>query len=397
MQPTHRAPYLWAALFALVCSASCTTTNHPPERIWPAATPGAYAGTTAGTERGAWWFPSEIGPMEVPPEGGNKGTIYYAGPGGVGPTASVVHEVVAVAPTAPASAPAPAPAPAPEGVVQRIVYDRVFVEQEIRAERLIFPAITFAPNSADVDAEAQNQLRQAAAAIVRARGYNVTVEGHMDAGERAGVDGERARVARAALRDLGVDGERLSVQTMGTSAPLSSEDTPIGHRLNRRVAFEMVPSHLELNPQGPADEPMPMVEPGTRVETVRRTVTVTVPRLVFVDRLVFPNILFDYDKSDLRPESILRADAAAEAVRALERTRQLTVVGHCDHIGSHEYNDALSLRRANAVRDRLVATGLSPERIAADGRGKRQPIANNDTPEGRQLNRRVEFHVEYAE
>ena len=131
--------------------------------------------------------------------------------------------------------------------------------------------------------------------------------------------------------------------------------------------------------------------------TVERTVTVTVPHLVFIDRLVFPNILFDYDKADLRAESVVRADRAAAAVHALNNVARLTVVGHCDHIGGHAYNDALSQRRAAAVRDRLLATGLAPDRVVSEGRGKRQPIADNETAEGRQLNRRVEFHVEYAE
>ncbi len=69
----------------------------------------------------------------------------------------------------------------------------------------------------------------------------------------------------------------------------------------------------------------------------------------------------------------------------------LAVEGHTDSVGSDEYNRQLSERRAQAVRDYLVQQGISPDAIAASGFGKSEPVASNDTPEGRQQNRRVEL------
>lgn len=362
--------------FGLVLTTGCQTMNHPPERVWPDSTPGSYAGRTETSRGGEWWFPSEIGPREVPPQGGNKGTLFYLGRG---------------------EEPAPPPPVIRAGEVQRTVYKAVYRDKDVRVERLIFPAIVFEHESVKLDAEAKLQVRQAAAAIERAQGYRVVIEGHLDAQENAdaGYDAKRAQNVQSALRSRGVARDRLTIQAFGASQPLSRADTAVAHALNRRVAFQMIPTNLDLDPQPPPDDPEPDVPDDIKVVTVEKTVTITRPHLVFVDRLVFPNILFDYDKSSLRPEGVVRTDRAAAAIAALDDVSQVTVEGHCDWIGSDVYNDALSGRRAKAVRGRLIDQGLAPDLISAAGRGKRQPIADNETAEGRQLNRRVEFRIEY--
>jgi outer membrane protein OmpA-like peptidoglycan-associated protein len=69
----------------------------------------------------------------------------------------------------------------------------------------------------------------------------------------------------------------------------------------------------------------------------------------------------------------------------------LQVEGHTDSVGSDEYNQQLSERRADAVRDYIVQQGISAQSIEAKGFGKTDPIASNETTEGRQQNRRVEL------
>jgi OOP family OmpA-OmpF porin len=73
---------------------------------------------------------------------------------------------------------------------------------------------------------------------------------------------------------------------------------------------------------------------------------------------------------------------------------KVKIVGHTDNVGSKKYNDRLSLRRAESVKSWLVKKGISPTRITTAGVGFSEPIATNDTPEGRAKNRRIEFHVE---
>ncbi len=72
---------------------------------------------------------------------------------------------------------------------------------------------------------------------------------------------------------------------------------------------------------------------------------------------------------------------------------QVSIIGHTDSSGSDAINNPLSFDRANATRDYLVSRGVSATRIATDGRGSREPIADNGTPQGRAMNRRVEIYV----
>ncbi|MES2362728.1 MAG: OmpA family protein [Pseudomonadota bacterium] len=71
----------------------------------------------------------------------------------------------------------------------------------------------------------------------------------------------------------------------------------------------------------------------------------------------------------------------------------VTIIGHTDNTGTDAINNPLSVQRANATRDYLVSQGVATQRIATDGRGSREPIADNSTQAGRDKNRRVEIYV----
>jgi OOP family OmpA-OmpF porin len=101
---------------------------------------------------------------------------------------------------------------------------------------------------------------------------------------------------------------------------------------------------------------------------------------------------FDFDKASLRPEAMVILDNAAGLLSTHERV-VVEVAGHTDSVGSEAYNQGLSERRANAVLDYLVSKGVKASRLTARGYGEAQPVASNDTAEGRQANRRVELIV----
>lgn len=103
-------------------------------------------------------------------------------------------------------------------------------------------------------------------------------------------------------------------------------------------------------------------------------------------------ILFDVDESELRPVAQDNLTELAGSLDAYEDTRVL-VVGHTDATGSDSYNQALSERRARSARAWLLRQGIAPDRVEALGRGESEPVASNDTQEGRQLNRRVEIAI----
>lgn len=100
---------------------------------------------------------------------------------------------------------------------------------------------------------------------------------------------------------------------------------------------------------------------------------------------------FDFDKSDLKPDMISALNALIEDLKDNPEIVDLTVVGHTDNIGTEEYNNALSLRRAQSVVGYLKANGLGHVSFMQLGQGESQPVADNSTKEGRALNRRVEI------
>jgi outer membrane protein OmpA-like peptidoglycan-associated protein len=102
------------------------------------------------------------------------------------------------------------------------------------------------------------------------------------------------------------------------------------------------------------------------------------------------DVLFRSGSSDLLPAARERLAKVSGIVLAYP-TLHVTVEGHTDSVGSDDYNQQLSERRAQAVRDYFVQQGINEAALEAHGYGKSEPIASNDTPEGRQQNRRVEL------
>ena len=105
--------------------------------------------------------------------------------------------------------------------------------------------------------------------------------------------------------------------------------------------------------------------------------------------------LFDFDKYALKPEGQRALDDLYDKLKGVD-IEVVVVVGHTDSIGSDDYNQRLSLRRANSVRTYLVGKGINPAQVRTEGRGETQPIADNATEEGRAKNRRVEIRVVQA-
>jgi len=104
------------------------------------------------------------------------------------------------------------------------------------------------------------------------------------------------------------------------------------------------------------------------------------------------DVLFDFDKSVLKPEGKAKLDDLANKVKAIN-LEVVIAIGHTDSIGSDAYNQELSVRRAASVQSYLVSKGVEPNRIYTEGKGEKQPVASNKTKEGRQKNRRVEIEV----
>ncbi|MDM0040455.1 OmpA family protein [Variovorax sp. J22G21] len=101
---------------------------------------------------------------------------------------------------------------------------------------------------------------------------------------------------------------------------------------------------------------------------------------------------FDFDKSVLKPEGRAKLDDLVSKIKGVN-LEVIIAVGHTDSIGSDAYNQRLSVRRAEAVKAYLVSKGIERNRVYTEGKGEKQPVADNRTKEGRAKNRRVEIEV----
>lgn len=109
-------------------------------------------------------------------------------------------------------------------------------------------------------------------------------------------------------------------------------------------------------------------------------------------KIILKNIFFDFDKATLRPESTNELERLTKLLNDVP-TLKIEISGHTDSKGADDYNKKLSNNRAKAVVDYLVSKGIAADRLTYVGYGEEQPIATNDTDEGRQLNRRTEFKI----
>lgn len=104
------------------------------------------------------------------------------------------------------------------------------------------------------------------------------------------------------------------------------------------------------------------------------------------------DISFDSGRYDIKPNLRPILDRFATTLNQNPVTT-VNVIGHTDSSGSDAINEPLSVNRAGATRDYLVARGVAANRISIDGRGAREPVSDNSTPAGRAMNRRIEIYV----
>ncbi len=109
-------------------------------------------------------------------------------------------------------------------------------------------------------------------------------------------------------------------------------------------------------------------------------------------KIVLRGVNFDFNKANIRPDA---AGILREAATILKENAnvKVSVEGHTDSVGSDQYNLKLSLRRAAAVKEFLIKEGVVETRLSTRGLGESQPVATNDTADGRAQNRRVELKV----
>jgi OOP family OmpA-OmpF porin len=130
----------------------------------------------------------------------------------------------------------------------------------------------------------------------------------------------------------------------------------------------------------PAPAPAPAPRPAAPAAPVSEKVTFAA------------DAFFDVNKAVLKPEAKAKLDDLASKVSSIN-LEVIIAVGHTDSDGSDKANERLSLRRADAVKEYLGSKGIEKGRIYSEGKGEKQPVADNRTKEGKAKNRRVEIEV----
>ncbi len=230
----------------------------------------------------------------------------------------------------------------------------------------VIPAATlFAFGSAELTEEGKDALRTYADEITPelAQAFAVVIIGHTDnVGDpdyNLGLSKRRANSVREYLVAGGAPPKKLRTVGMGLKEPLVSNDTKEGRAKNRRVEIIVFGEARAL------------------------------------DVMRFPSVgLFPPRSSQLTPRGReLLDENIAKGRESLARADYVEVIGHTDDVGDPKANQRLSEDRAETVRDILLGAGVDPSEIVAVGAGSSQPIASNQTEEGREQNRRVEVVV----
>lgn len=144
----------------------------------------------------------------------------------------------------------------------------------------------------------------------------------------------------------------------------------------------------------PLVKPEPVVAPAPAPAAVAAPApAVVVPPAPTSEKVTFAaDAFFDFDKAVLKSEAKTKLDDMASKLQGIN-LEVVIAVGHTDSVGSDAYNQKLSVKRAEAVKAYLVSKGIEANRVYTEGKGKKQPVADNKTAEGRAQNRRVEIEV----
>ncbi len=170
----------------------------------------------------------------------------------------------------------------------------------------------------------------------------------------------------------------------------------------RAVPFDDTSEELVEIEEVIAEPEVEIAEVELEIPEVKEEIAVIEEQVKPEEKYLIKPVFFDFDSSILSEKS---KSALAEIARLMQKfpTLPLEVMGHTDAVGSYEYNQALSQRRAQAVADYLLAGGVSPGHLDVTGKSESEHVAinrtkdNRDAPEGRQLNRRVDFNISVAE
>ena len=143
----------------------------------------------------------------------------------------------------------------------------------------------------------------------------------------------------------------------------------------------------------PATKPAPPPPPVARAPEPEKPKPAPEKPKPVAEKVTFAaDVLFDFDKAVIKPEGKSKLDDISNKAKGAN-LEVVIAIGHADSVGSDAYNQRLSVRRAESVKAYLVSKGIEANRVYTEGKGEKQPVADNKTADGRAKNRRVEIEV----
>lgn len=261
--------------------------------------------------------------------------------------------------------------------------------------------ITFPPGSAEIDAATSQLMTRIADALNECTALPLEISGHTDA--QGSEEGNRAlSQARAEAVLLALQGRRVEVSLMravgyGETRPIADNETEEGREANRRIEFTLIGAPAATAASGtatavaPADAAAtPAAGSGTTLAAPAAPADGAACIGRITDLLKGDKITFDPGSDDIASGSSGLIDALAALLKQCPGT-PIEVAGHTDSQGTSRNNTTLSEDRAKAVLVALAERGVDVSTLKATGYGEDKPIADNDSEEGRESNRRIEF------
>ncbi len=148
-----------------------------------------------------------------------------------------------------------------------------------------------------------------------------------------------------------------------------------------------------IKPAAPAPAPAAAPAPAPAAVPAAPAPAPAAPAAPVSEKVTFAaDAFFDFDKTALKPEGKAKLDDLVSKMGGIN-LEVIIAVGHTDSVGSDAYNQKLSVARSEAVKAYLLSKGVEKNRVYTEGKGEKQPVADNKTSEGRAKNRRVEIEV----
>ncbi|MFH1743883.1 MAG: OmpA family protein, partial [bacterium] len=256
------------------------------------------------------------------------------------------------------------------------------LESHVGYEKISYPArlkdilqkpLVFEYKEAELDRNSIPILRTLALLLIQNPRMKLEIQGHTDnIGSRqynVCLSYRRAKAVKELLVSEGVSADQLLPIGYGFEKPIASNETVEGRYRNRRIEFREISSPDEFADKHPVSHGFILEEGQLRV---------------------IKELCFDYNSCDIAGVS----EAVLEQMTSMLKQNpeiKIEVLGHTDDIGSWAYNQELSRRRAESIREYLVRKGIAADRVVARGLSYDNPIADNRNSEGRKRNRRIEI------